>query len=1147
MREIKRTDSQGTQIRKAIDKSLRGKLSQAQARAVGRGNEYLPTDTQVHDDQAEHSVSYTFRYYEQDAGDYTTPTADAFETVAIDNSITPTVNTWGSTNGDINFSDEITTPTWYQWSVRVFSEKETDLKFTVDTTHSFAVTVDDVLVDGSSSLGPNLISDVAVSVASGESEVELGLYATSGTVRFRLGGEPAKYVKSMTAPDKSAPSAPNNPTVTAQQSDPQNGSMRMKLEFAQKTTSLDWDIAYYDILRVEKTTNAAPPTDNEYTYHMRAGVPPSGESIELYDPHVKYGLYYTYKGQATDRAGNKSLYSAGITTQAIDSTAPSGATNLTEETAPWPTLTHLTWAWPDTTITENEDLKGGYITSGSVGGKKMSTVMYDGSTSGAAFFPTTPGSSITYYLTCFDWAGNLSTAVSTPIGDTSAPGNITDLYYNGPDGGQAVDTATITGEAFKAGVLFEIEPPSDTDLEFVDVYVQPYDAAAMMADSEFDVAWAAAELIARLPAQPSTYIAYDFVSHYNSQETFIFFNAVDKSGNAYGDAATPYGVKIETNAFINTDTLSIITTPVANEFGYHNTLDFSIDMNAIGDDGSLNNGGQFSIEGGAWTNEPTTADNNITWDETGLTNTSGTNVSFRRQDTENFWATATVHFKVDAVTPTAGSLSAANKPNGLTLTITPGTTTGFSGIHQTLLYRNTSNDSGTATLIATLDGTTTEYEDNTVSNGTTYYYWTTTRSYSGLTSAFSTVESITAYSMLWAASVNWFDNSSFEYDDPTGNDHLRSWTSAGGTPTGAGGFHGDRRAGLTNSRTLKQSNIPIPFEYYYLSVYCSRLSAAGSTTGRLQLDFKDGRGDVLQTINLDTSANGITGSDWTRHSGDGSDLWVIGRSGTSAPNLYNVNASKVDITLQTTDGTFGYLDAIQMQTVVSGGVGTWNSVETKTLAPTEYYDSEVMNTDRLNALVIATDGLFANNITAGKLSAANDPLTFFDLDNDEVRITASGDSWTTLTPSRISRTQDSGNTFWDYAPYKMVNVDKSLASITSYAWNDVFASGTFNKPPFSIIGTQVRGENNPAGTASGWNIYEVGAQAEQFPTQVVSGWTRVIAVSGATIDGATWYNYSITGYWNWDAVSDIHQEKNLQVTLLNTTTPIVSGGIFGAN
>jgi len=1037
MKFRKSTDNLGDLIKKTIADAVNPRIPGSSARRLGNGFESITNEQRKTADNTD--VIWTYREIAIDSGTYLSPTASSFENVVIANDLDVTVGQYVGNNGDITRS--FTTATggyWGVYSAAIYADQDTHITLNIDCNYSCAVTLDDNIVMQSTTLGPNQEKYTDFVLTSGSrGELEIGVYAPTGTtpLRYAFTGAIANQVASLEPLDKTAPSTPNNCTLTAQQADPQNGSMRMHVTFSQKQNKEDHDLAHYDVHRAQTTTNS-PPAYTEYNLHYRAGIPASGADITFYDPNLKYGDYYWYLVQAVDRENNRSLFNAAVGAQAIDSTAPSGATNLTEETSPWPTLTHLTWEWPDTAITENEDLKGGYITSGSVGGKKMSTVMYDGSTSGAAFFPTTPGSSITYYLTCFDWAGNTSTAVSTPIGDTSGPSDVTSVYVN--DVLTASDgTATLANKKTEVKVYFVA--PSDSDYSHTRVRI--YDQSTM----NDATAYAGSYIFNDIYGEPSSENTFTFVVEqaYAANNFRMFFDTYDKSGNYRGQSATPYHFNLVSTDDTEQDTMALTVTPEANENGWHNTTTFTMEWEPAGAEQTVGSvGGQWAIDGGAWTAD---GDRNITWANVGVGQTSGTTVAFRTLDDDSVpLIPVSRNFKVDTTAPTVGSIAASNVVNGIKLTVTPGSDA-MSGLNQTLVYRNTSNDSGTATLIKTLESGDTEYIDTETHPGTVYYYWIKHTDYASNTSSFSTVESITAQSMHWAAHLNVLDNSSFEREDPTGNDHLESWTSAGGTPTGAGGFHGDRRAGLTNSRTVQQVGIPLIGQYYYLSAYCSRLSAAGITTGRLQLDFKDLSGTTLQTLNLDTSANGITGADWTRHSGDGSDLWVIGPSGSSAPRQYNVNAATVDITIQTTDGTFGYWDAIQMQEVVSGGVATWNSFETNSLAPTEYYDSRVLNRDRINAYVGRFAEIYANNITAGKLNSV-DGNTYFDLDESEIRLehtdfTGTGECWSVLEGESMKRTLDSGSSWHYFAPVKNASATLNTTGASLEYFDFQIASG----------------------------------------------------------------------------------------------------------
>jgi hypothetical protein len=93
----------------------------------------------------------------------------------------------------------------------------------------------------------------------------------------------------------------------------------------------------------------------------------------------------------------------------------------------------------------------------------------------------------------------------------------------------------------------------------------------------------------------------------------------------------------------------------------------------------------------------------------------------------------------------------------------------------------------------------------------------------------------------------------------------------------------------------------------------------------------------------------------------------------------------MDVTFRS-DAGYLWLDGVMAQEVTaSGAAGTWPSFETGETAPTTYYDSRVINRDRMNAWVGRFAEIYANNITAGTISSS-DGSTYFDLDGDEFRM-----------------------------------------------------------------------------------------------------------------------------------------------------------------
>jgi hypothetical protein len=124
---------------------------------------------------------------------------------------------------------------------------------------------------------------------------------------------------------------------------------------------------------------------------------------------------------------------------------------------------------------------------------------------------------------------------------------------------------------------------------------------------------------------------------------------------------------------------------------------------------------------------------------------------------------------------------------------------------------------------------------------------------------------------------------------------------------------------------------------------------------------------------------------------------------------------------------------------------TATSVETGETAPTTWYDSRVLNMDRINAWVGRYALLVADNVVAGTMSADRvragvlesvDGDTYFDLDNSEIVLHHSATDETKISKtSAMSRTTD--GQYWDVTFNQIKNADVSSAGAT-----DTDVSGT---------------------------------------------------------------------------------------------------------
>lgn len=598
------------------------------------------------------------------------------------------------------------------------------------------------------------------------------------------------------------------------------------------------------------------------------------------------------------------------------------------------------------------------------------------------------------------------------VGDLVAPGYVTSLSCNG--------TSTISGSITLTHppdqqAIFTWTDPTDTDLIGIKVWESPQPGKSIQ--------WGSRTLIDYVPSGVEQWV-WPMITGSKGDTTYrktVYFTAIDKEGNEDLSINPPYThLTMENQETIMSGGMYISISPDPNAFGWHNS-DPTVRLEVL--DGA-------SI--GFVTNWP--PDDGLVFISQGATQ----NFTLDDETTASGHLFTAYAFVTDGTTPTNSILikldkTAPSVPSGLAITKEPGQlrlnweegSDTHSGLLETRIYRSTGNDSSISTLEGAVPAGTTGWIDSTLVTDTEYYYWLKHSDRADNLSSFSGAVSGVAYPMGSEFSLNWLDNASFERVDPAGNEDLESWEGSGSPYITGLSFHGVSGVVVGPNNRYIQRGIPLIGDYHHFSVYALDYGA-GAANPRLMFSFRDLSGTEVQSFNL--IASGTTTTAWQRFSDDSTgDQWVIGPSGSSAPNLYHTGAKTLDVSLSAEPGDPAtVLDAVQMQQVLLSGDNGWPVFEDpNVMAPTQFYDSRVLNRDRINAYVGRFAEIYANNITAGKVQSV-DQSTYFDLDNAEIRLThtnPTGHIWSTFTPSAIEKTLDSGTTFYNYLTVREFNVE----------------------------------------------------------------------------------------------------------------------------
>jgi hypothetical protein len=272
------------------------------------------------------------------------------------------------------------------------------------------------------------------------------------------------------------------------------------------------------------------------------------------------------------------------------------------------------------------------------------------------------------------------------------------------------------------------------------------------------------------------------------------------------------------------------------------------------------------------------------------------------------------------------------------------------------IYRNTTNDSATASSIAFIqdqrdEGGINEYNDFDIEPNVDYYYWAKSVSRWGDESDFSAVLSgfgkpLPNYSSLFA---NYLDNGSFERDIVSVENTWSLGFSPEDDPYTPFGTKAVR-VGKTSEATYRYIFIQ-PNEQYYLSLYVRPRAAGYSSNLGITITFYDaGRQNVVDTI-THTFTRGV---DFV----DNSTTYT--RVGYGPFSTANANAVSAELTISSdTIGTNNqiYIDAVQWEEYVAGE------------SPRKFVDSRVISADRMMAHIIKGDMIEAGAIWAEHIGA----------------------------------------------------------------------------------------------------------------------------------------------------------------------------------
>jgi len=572
----------------------------------------------------------------------------------------------------------------------------------------------------------------------------------------------------------------------------------------------------------------------------------------------------------------------------------------------------------------------------------------------------------------------------TVAGDTTPPGFVTVVKVNGNTISAYTPETIVRPPDSVAN--FSWTNPSDTDLVRVNIWRNEVYGTGKIASAWADANKYIVGTVDAVPGEISRFSLVDTTAIIGADKTdWFFFTAVDRAGNEDTTTEPALGsfckVTWDNNEVPIAGGINITATPAPNSLGWLNTAPtiWITPLLTGGSDVYWVN--YFPYNGDAF------------WQQLGQnfedvdddTPASGIMFNAYTEHTTGESRQGQYLIKLDTVAPdvSAVNLSFASAPGAGAKLNWTSPTDDTSGLKETEIYRARANEG--ASIIGTVPAGSTEFLDGDAAPSEFYFYWLKGRDYADNLSVLSAGASGQVNPTAWDAHVNWLDNSSFERPDPLGVNLFDTWDDHGSPQSTGDAAHGLVGVVVDTTNWVSQPGIPLIGKHYMFSSYVQSLEAVPTSVPRLILTFKDLTG--TQTEQLVMSASGVNafGGGYNRvHQDVALNGWVIGPDGsTETEYQYDPNAVTVDVHLYQGVGAETVMwDGVMMQEVV-GSSGAWTSYETGEAAPTTYYDSRVLNRDRINAYVGRFAEIYANNITAGVVTSS-DGTTYFDLDNDVI-------------------------------------------------------------------------------------------------------------------------------------------------------------------
>lgn len=436
----------------------------------------------------------------------------------------------------------------------------------------------------------------------------------------------------------------------------------------------------------------------------------------------------------------------------------------------------------------------------------------------------------------------------------------------------------------------------------------------------------------------------------NTRNDYVFqikVRAVDKAGNAsaYSSLSTAYyedRIPPVIAWAINGDS----SPAVLNENGWYDDASLVALLTASDDPQNqyTNESGVssifYSLDGGANWSSHSGASKSVALSE------GVTHLSFYAVDGENNQsAKESVIIRYDKTAPSVGSWVASGCYAGddrIFLKWANGSDS-VSGLAFTSVYRNTTNSSSTAVLVATVPASQTMYMDGARSNfvndptplipGKTYYYWIKQEDAAGNMSGFSAALTMDMQQTLASFFANFLDNGSFERGDAA----PASWVLGGASYVTGSAAHGGKYVNVTSSGILSYDYVFVqPSTTYCLSAYTK---ASGSPTVKLRVTYYNNSGvQIGSSVDV---VSAVVGASWARVSGS-----------FSSPSDANLSHAKLQIL--SSSATAISVDAVQWE---QGG------------SASPFCDTRSISADRLMAHVIKGDHISAGAITADKIFA----------------------------------------------------------------------------------------------------------------------------------------------------------------------------------